>query len=530
LQRKVVFVGIDSADYTQIKRMCNEDLLPNIKKFSNFFLGGLHAPIPPHTAASWTSMLTGTNPGKHGIFYFKDVQSNKVVSSLDVEAPYIWELIGSQNKRSIVLNVPLTYPVREINGILISGVHANKAEKASVYPESLIPRIENEYKFDLQGVNLFYSFSKDPNAACARLLDDEESRVSLFCELLQENSWDFACIVLTSLDRIQHYAWGLKSETQPLSEFVARTYYRMDQLVGRILETANSFEDCTALLTSDHGFQDKVGAININTILAQAGLLTPKVLTDKFESKITHFGLNTLAPKMPKKIAEFLIRTALRLTPIFPGLLSGSNRFDVPPIDYSRTKAYAYSYGMVTLNIKGRNTYGVVDPAEKQSVMKTVTQALSAAQFSSNPTERLTIIDSMSYYSGSKTDKGPDLLIKPLEDYYFSCNVGPTVVDLKTDGEHSSAAIIGAIGNQIKPNEKIANPQVWDVGASILSLLGFDLPKEIDGKPLFDSERTDSLHQVIVYADTKSHSDLSSAYSKEEEDLIVKRLKDMGYE
>jgi predicted AlkP superfamily phosphohydrolase/phosphomutase len=528
LASKVVFIGIDSADYSQIKRMSKNDELPNIRKFENFFLGRLQAPIPPHTAPSWTSMLTGTNPGKHGIFYFKDILTDKLVSSLDVSTRYVWELIGTKGKGSIVVNVPLTYPVRPFNGIMISGVHAIKADATSVYPQSIIPQVARDYKFDLQGINLFYSFSKDPKAACARLLDDEESRADLFCRLLQENPWDFACIVLTSLDRIQHYAWGMKSESDPVSVYVANAYHRMDKLVGTIMESVSDYQDCVTLLTSDHGFEDKTNTVYVNTILAKAGLLTPRSLTDKFESKITDFSLNTVAPKIPKKLATILIRVADRLTPLFPGLLSGTNRFDVPPIDYSRTQAYAYSYGLVAVNLKGRNVSGIVSPKDKEKVASRVAQALAVSLSQSGIKPR--ILSANHYYSGLKIDKAPDLVIEPIEGCYFSCNVNSDVTDSKTEGEHSTLAVLGAIGKDIQRTSKPGIPEVWDVGASILSLLGFEVPTEIDGKPLFLSGGINTPTESIVYESSNPAAEASGAYSLQEEEQIAKRLKDMGYE
>lgn len=508
--------------------MCKNDELPNIRKFENFFLGRLQAPIPPHTAPSWTSMLTGTNPGKHGIFYFKDVITDRLVSSLDVSTRYVWELIGTKGKRSIVVNVPLTYPVRPLNGIMISGVHAIKADAMSVYPQSIIPEVAKDYRFDLQGINLFYSFSKNPKAACARLLDDEESRTDLFCRLLQENPWDFACIVLTSLDRIQHYAWGLKSESDPISEYVANAYHRIDKLVGRIMDSVSDYQDCVTLLTSDHGFENKTSTVYVNTILANASLLTPRSLTDKFESKITDLGLNIVAPKVPKRLASILIRVADRLTPLFPGLLSGSNRFDVPPIDYSRTLAYAYSYGLVVVNLEGRNVSGIVSPNDKDKVLNRVAKALSGPLDQSGA--KLTVISAKDYYSGFKIDKAPDLIVEPIEGYYFSCNVNSNVKDAMTEGEHSTKAVLGAFGKDIQRTSKAGIPDVWDVGASILSLLGFEVPPEIDGKPLFISGVNTSPAESIVYEHSKPAADASGAYTMQEEEQIAKRLKDMGYE
>ena len=56
------------------------------------------ASIPDVSSTSWTSFMTGVNPGEHGIFGFMDLSPNsyKMVfpNSRDVYEPTIWEMLG----------------------------------------------------------------------------------------------------------------------------------------------------------------------------------------------------------------------------------------------------------------------------------------------------------------------------------------------------------------------------------------------------------------------------------------------------
>src|SRR5579875_1931384 len=184
---KIVLIGIDSADYHVLQTLLKGEKLPNISTFRKEGIHRLPSTIPPHTAASWTSMFTGTNPGKHGVYYFRDVHSNRILSSKDVNAPYLWDLLS----------------------------HAGKADSMSVYPEEIVPEIRLNYKFDLEGIDLPYSFAREPDSAFDQLISGESSRVAIFTKFLREFEWDFACIVLTALDRIQHYFWGLCNSENP---------------------------------------------------------------------------------------------------------------------------------------------------------------------------------------------------------------------------------------------------------------------------------------------------------------------------
>ena len=68
---RVLIVGWDGATWDLAKPWMDAGRLPTLK---SLFDEGTHADLnsttPPMTLPSWSSMLTGCNPGKHGIFDF----------------------------------------------------------------------------------------------------------------------------------------------------------------------------------------------------------------------------------------------------------------------------------------------------------------------------------------------------------------------------------------------------------------------------------------------------------------------------
>ena len=61
----------------------------------------------------------------------------------------MWEILSRNGKKVVVINVPVTYPPRQVNGVLISGFLATEIEKA-VYPDRFVPNLrEMGYRIDV---------------------------------------------------------------------------------------------------------------------------------------------------------------------------------------------------------------------------------------------------------------------------------------------------------------------------------------------------------------------------------------------
>src|SRR3990172_2947263 len=68
---KVMIVGLDSAPISLLMKWGKEGRLPTIGRLIREGASGtLLSTTPPITPPAWTSLLTGVNPGKHGIYGF----------------------------------------------------------------------------------------------------------------------------------------------------------------------------------------------------------------------------------------------------------------------------------------------------------------------------------------------------------------------------------------------------------------------------------------------------------------------------
>ncbi len=69
--RQLIVLGFDGMDPVLCEQMMNEGRLPTLAKMRD--AGGfrpLGTSTPPQSPVAWSSIITGTNPGKHGIFDF----------------------------------------------------------------------------------------------------------------------------------------------------------------------------------------------------------------------------------------------------------------------------------------------------------------------------------------------------------------------------------------------------------------------------------------------------------------------------
>ncbi len=126
-RRRVVFVGIDGACWDIIDPLIDEGLLPTLKKLKKESAWGILQSVECYVSPpAWTTMMSGYLPHRTGVFSFGtwDGERRKFINVMsgDVKVPSVWDAASFAGRRVAVANVPATYPVREINGIMVSGL------------------------------------------------------------------------------------------------------------------------------------------------------------------------------------------------------------------------------------------------------------------------------------------------------------------------------------------------------------------------------------------------------------------------
>ncbi|MCG8513753.1 MAG: alkaline phosphatase family protein, partial [Halanaerobiales bacterium] len=121
----VLIIGIDGGTWDVLNPAIEAGCMPNLSKLlEKSAHSPLNSVIPAITPAAWGSFQTGKNPGQNGVYDFKywDQNGHRQLVSSESLNDTIWEIAGKGGKKVGVLNVPMTYPPRKINGDMVCGV------------------------------------------------------------------------------------------------------------------------------------------------------------------------------------------------------------------------------------------------------------------------------------------------------------------------------------------------------------------------------------------------------------------------
>jgi len=134
---KMLIIGIDGMDPKVTDKLMSEGMLPNflrLKEIGSF--SKLKTVLPAESPVAWTTIATGTNPGKHGLFdfvtrdpktYLLEVAITKQKSkySTKFESPIkgipFWRITSDAKIPTTIIRWPATFPPDKINGVMLSG-------------------------------------------------------------------------------------------------------------------------------------------------------------------------------------------------------------------------------------------------------------------------------------------------------------------------------------------------------------------------------------------------------------------------
>jgi predicted AlkP superfamily phosphohydrolase/phosphomutase len=232
--KKLLVIGLDGADREALIKGMNQDKLPNFKTIADQgFISTLKAPVPPTTPVSMSSILTGKNPDKHGVFSFE--KDNSYVSYSSIESDTLFDYMDKTGKKVIPVNVPMTSPLPDELNIGISGFPVVDTEFAKPYPVREKVR-EKDYQVEPS------RFGEDKDRFIEEVFDTAQKRFEISNELI-EQEWDLFFLMFTGDARLQHFI-----DNDKVMEF----YEKVDSYLGKLLEKMDKKPEI--LVISDHGF------------------------------------------------------------------------------------------------------------------------------------------------------------------------------------------------------------------------------------------------------------------------------------
>jgi len=313
MSSKRIFVfGLDGASWRIIDSFVKKGYLPFFKKLiSQGVRDNLISSIPPRTAPAWASFITGRNPGDHGVFDFvvkKDVfgkEKEQLVSGRWLKGNQFWKRWEKEGKRVALINLPMTYPVERINGVVISSLLTPKG-KRWFYPPDLADLLE-EVGYKREGFDFLERLCQtqvSSREVFGLIKKMAEARFQLGQRLLREEDWDFFFLLFSETDWIQHWFWRGQ---QTIRIYQAIDYYL--ETFYQILRKKYGARGFYFFLISDHGFHPAPKVyFNLYPWLRRKGFLRPsskafwgRVLRkisfwerDKSRSRYNHWGRSSL--------------------------------------------------------------------------------------------------------------------------------------------------------------------------------------------------------------------------------------------
>ncbi|MDH3196820.1 MAG: alkaline phosphatase family protein, partial [Candidatus Krumholzibacteria bacterium] len=126
-RRQVVVIGLDAAPWFYVDRLIAEGRMPNlarvVREGARATLRSVDTQVTP---PAWTSIFTGYAPERTGVYTFgywnAETEAFRSANSADVAVPFVWEAASRAGLEVAVVNVPMTYPVRAVNGVMVSGM------------------------------------------------------------------------------------------------------------------------------------------------------------------------------------------------------------------------------------------------------------------------------------------------------------------------------------------------------------------------------------------------------------------------
>jgi hypothetical protein len=246
---------------------------------------------------------------------------------------------------------------------------------------------------------------------------------------------------------------------------------------------------------------------NLNVILARLGLAAPRA--------------SASAARALKRSS--LARIAAR-TRIGSSL---KTRFRSPTVhDWSKTIAYAsVTGGGISLNLKGREVEGIVDPDRYADTRKMVRDKLLAYR---DPETGEALISAVTTREelppGPFVSEAPDLVAESSDMWLFSATATAGANTSWPSGAHRQAGILAAAGGRVERGS-LGDRDIPDMAATALAFAGVPATgldgrtiEEIAGRPL---DETGAPETVVPRA--------GSGMTSQDEDEVAQHLRDLGY-
>jgi predicted AlkP superfamily phosphohydrolase/phosphomutase len=521
-KHKILIIGIDGGTFDVIMPLVKGGRVPNLARLLREGAHGtLLSTIPPVTAPAWSSFITGSNPGSHGVFHFfktgrqRDTQT-VLMNLTHMKGIPFWKVLNEHGCKVGLMNIPLTYPPDQVDGFMISGMLVPEDADDYVYPRDLCTKLE-DYKVDINGLMVQHRWQAEKlvRENRGKFITDvynlSQMRANNALKLMKSEPWDVFMVVFVGSDRISHFFWRDQANSQSPSSIVNDYYVFLDSLIGRLIESVG--DDVCKIVLSDHGFgPGPTKTVNTYVLAKQLG---ETIFAKNFRFSYLINRLLTLLGKGRELTLEDILD------------VNGSRLFS--------EHLYANFLGVwINDNLEGATL------EERRASRKNLLERLDRL---TDPISGKKLIERIhlkeSLFQGPYAAESPDLVLEFLYDYNMRFRplrralVSESDDNIKT-GEHRREGILIASGPGIRHGQIEGELFVQDVTPTILHIAGAPIPPSYDAR-LISGLFTDEYLSINppryrhLELEAKNSTDVPAADSPEETEKLKKFLHSLGY-
>lgn len=474
---ETVVVGLDGAHFELLDPWLEDSELPNIERIiRNGVSANLESVLPPVTSPNWKAYTTGKNPGKIGIFWWENIDTDRCrvyyPNDRKHQQTEFWEIL-SNSSRVGVLGVPTTYPPKESGEFVVAGAPDGE-NTGFAYPDEVEHTLRDKFDYRLAPE---HRLKDAPDQAAEDLIELIDQRFRAAKYLADEHDLEFLQVTTFYINSLHHFYWD--------HEYTLRAWKRIDEHVGDLLDEAEN-----VVLMSDHGSNRIETVFNINTWLERNDYLSLNIGAGNLlhDLGITTDNLIRLATVL--RVREPAERIApewlLNKVPNEHGEFKREQKTD--RVDWDATDAIASGQGPVYLTApEGTPEYESIR-SELVSELRDVT----------DPNGRPVATDVVpgdEVYHGTYSDEAPDIVIEQAKGVHIPGNIGSEKMfddpESRWRAENKRHGLFAATGSAFD-NGNLGKLSILDLAPTLLHLHDHPVPEDMDGTVRMDVFDPDS--------------------------------------
>ncbi len=506
MARRIAVIGLDGATFDLLDQLMEQGIMPNLQRLCREGTrANLRSTMPPYTAPAWTTFATGVNPGKHGCYDFllptADLERFDLCNSTHIQVPTIYELLHQAGKRSILVNLPNSYPPKlatpTITDMLTVGDNC-------VFPESLKQRYPS-----LQQYRLAPNEALQVKGKLTEYVDDiiavEQGHMAGVQDLWQNEPWDLFYYLFSSTDWISHAMFDKLMDGSFPKAYDLFRY--IDEQLGWFMNHLPA--ETHLYVLSDHGFKVYRHTFYFNKWLEQQGYLTTKSApAQQFHQNISKQDEQKTKLQQQKPFQVNISGTTLKLLSILKPVERLARWFyhavakpflpikfnlDVT-IDFEKTTVcFPKGRTMTAIYINDGRKYKQGKPMTDAEYLQLRTEVKTKLENLRGPDGRLVtprVYTKEEIYGAATPERCPDLFYE-FGEYWFvgQFHSSELFVD-EVSSKHGPVGMLVAWGNDIKA-QQLPEQHLASLMPTILHDLDQPLPTDLDGvvMPIFKTAR-----------------------------------------